>query len=184
MSFYRRRARPFYKSVFDGLVFLAALAILLLFVQRTGLIAPQPENFIAVDGDSLRQGQQDFRLHGIDAVELHQSCTKNGRQYACGQDARRVLDRLVRGQTLDCDLLDGDRYGRGVIHCRAGSLDINAEMVRLGWAVAYTRHSDLYLDEEAQARRNQHGLWQGSFERPEKWRERNKNSLIGGDWGE
>ena len=184
MSFYRRRARPFYKSVFDGLVFLAALAILLLFVQRTGLIAPQPENFIAVDGDSLRQGQQDFRLHGIDAVELHQSCTKNGRQYACGQDARRVLDRLVRGQTLDCDLLDGDRYGRGVVECRAGSTDISAEMVRLGWAIAYIKHSEAYLDEEATARRNQRGIWQGTFEPPQKWRERNRNSLMRSDFDE
>ncbi|MBC8036717.1 MAG: thermonuclease family protein, partial [Rhizobiales bacterium] len=129
-------------------------------------------------GDSLRQGGQDFRLHGIDAVELHQSCVKNGRQYPCGQEAKRALSQLVRGKTLACDTLDGDRYGRGVVHCSVGSLDINAEMVRLGWAIAYTRHSEAYLDEEANARRNRRGLWQGTFERPNKWRERNRNSLM------
>ena len=187
VSFYRRRAgpRPFYKSVFDGLVFLAVLAIIMFALKQTGLLAPQTGAFIAVDGDSLRQGDRDFRLHGIDAPELHQSCAnKAGENYPCGQEAKRTLASLVRGKTLSCVTLDGDRYGRGVVECRAGSLDINAEMVRLGWAIAYVRHSAAYVDEEAQARRGQRGLWQGSFERPDKWRERNRNSLARGDPGE
>lgn len=92
------------------------------------------------------------------------------------------MDRLVRGQTLDCDLLDGDRYGRGVVECRAGALNVNAEMVRLGWAIAYTKHSEAYLDEEATARRNQRGIWQGDFEPPQRWRER--NSLMRSDFDE
>ena len=179
MSFHRRGTRPFYKSVSDGLVFLALLAMIVFALQRTGVIARQAGAFIAVDGDSLRQGEQDFRLHGIDAVELHQLCLKNGRQYACGQDARRALDRLVRGKTLACDMLDGDRYGRGVLQCRVGPLDINGEMVRLGWAIAYTKHSNAYLGEEANARRNKRGLWHGTFELPAIWRERNRRTLMG-----
>ncbi|MGH6854365.1 MAG: thermonuclease family protein [Aestuariivirga sp.] len=185
MSFYRRRrARPFYRSVFDGLVFLVALLMIVFAVKQSGLIPSQTGNFIAVDGDSLRQAQQDFRLHGIDAPELHQSCVKGGRNYPCGQEAKRALDQLVRGKTLSCTILDGDRYGRGVVQCRAGDLDIAAEMVRLGWAIAYTRHSAAYVDEEANARHNRRGLWQGTFESPDKWRERNRNSLMRDDSGE
>lgn len=155
--------------------------MIVLTLQRTGLIAPQTGNFIAVDGDSLRQGEQDFRLHGIDAVELHQSCVKKRETYPCGQEAKRALDRLVRGKTLNCVSLESDRYGRGVVECRAGAIDINSEMVRLGWAIAYTRHSRAYLNEEANARRNKRGLWQGDFEPPEKWRNRNRNSLLRSD---
>ncbi|HUR43308.1 MAG TPA: thermonuclease family protein [Aestuariivirga sp.] len=181
MSDRRRPTRPFHKSVFDGLVFLAVLAVFVFALNRTGFIAPQTGNFIAVDGDSLRQADQDFRLHGIDAAELHQYCVTNGRQYPCGQEAKRALGQLVRGKKLACLTLDGDRYGRNVVQCRAGDLDINAEMVRLGWAIAYVKHSTAYMDEEADARRNKRGLWQGTFESPEKWRRRNRNSLTQND---
>jgi len=174
---YRRRTRPFYRSVLDGLIFFAALAMIVFALQRTGIIAPQTGDFIAVDGDSLRQGEQDFRLDGIDAPELHQSCLKGGREYPCGQEAKRALGQLVRGKSLACVTLEGDRYGRGVVRCRAGDLDLNAEIVRLGWAIAYTKHSGAYVDEEANARSHQRGLWQGDFERPEKWRDRNRNLL-------
>jgi endonuclease YncB( thermonuclease family) len=187
VSFYRRRARSrtFYRSAFDGLVFLAAFLMIVFAAKQTGLIGPQTGEFIAVDGDFLRQANQDFRLHGIDAPELHQSCSnKLSGNYPCGQEAKRALSHLLRGKRLVCATLDGDRYGRGVVQCRAGDLEINAEMVRLGWAVAYTKHSTIYMDEEADARRNRRGLWQGAFEKPEKWREQNRNSLMRGDLGE
>ncbi|MBC8037524.1 MAG: thermonuclease family protein [Rhizobiales bacterium] len=158
--------------------------MILLAVRQTGLLAPQTGNFIAVDGDSLRQAGRDYRLHGIDAPELHQSCARMEETYPCGREAKRALGHLVRGKTLECVTLDGDRYGRGVVQCRAEGLDINAEIVRLGWAIAYTKHSEEYLDEEAQARRDQSGLWQGTFEPPQKWRERNRNSLLRGDQDE
>jgi endonuclease YncB( thermonuclease family) len=181
----QRSTRPFSKSVFDGLVFLAVLAVLVFALNRTGFIAPQRGDFIAVDGDSLRQADRDFRLHGIDAAELNQYCAgKMGADYPCGQEAKRALTRLVRGKALSCAILDGDRYGRNVVQCRVGSLDINAEMVRLGWAIAYIKHSTAYTDEEADARRNKRGLWQGTFESPEKWRRRNRNSLVDSDLGE
>ncbi len=176
MNFSRRRARD--------LIFLAALLMIAIALQRTGLIAPKTGEFTAIDGDSLRQRKQDYRLHGIDAVELHQSCVSNGRDYPCGQEAKRALGQLVRGKSLACLTLDDDRYGRNVVQCNSGDLDINAEMIRLGWAIAYTKHSQAYVDDEAQARRDSRGLWQGDFERPDKWRERNRSTLLRGDLDE
>ena len=42
--------------------------------------APVTGVYTAVDGDSLRKGGQDVRLHGIDAPELHQTCSRRNGQ--------------------------------------------------------------------------------------------------------
>jgi endonuclease YncB( thermonuclease family) len=163
------------------LVFLALAALVVLAVGRTGWLAPESGRFTAIDGDSLRKGTQEYRLHGIDAPELHQTCTgAGGASFACGRAAWDHLRDLVRGQTLDCDILETDRYGRLVAECRAGTLDINREMVRSGWAIAYRRHGTQHAGAEASAREAGRGLWQGSFETPERWRERHRN-LVRGD---
>ncbi len=183
VNFARRRAppRPLYKSVFDALVFLAALVIVMLALDQAGVFTPQTGIFIAVDGDSLRRGDRSSRLHGIDAPELQQTCaTKMGGDYPCGQYAKRALSDLVRGQTLSCTPRDTDRYGRIVARCSVGRLDINAEMVRLGWAIAYVKHSAAYLDEEMEARKSKRGVWQGRFEIPETWRNSHRRELQQG----
>ena len=55
-------------------------------------------------------------------------------------------------------------------------------MVRLGWAVAYSRHSLSYVRLEAEARRAKRGIWAGSFEPPEDYRAR--QHLVQGNLGE
>ena len=55
-------------------------------------------------------------------------------------------------------------------------------MVRLGWAVAYTRHSLSYVRLEAEARRAKRGIWAGRFEMPEDYRAR--QHLVQGNVGE
>ncbi len=54
-------------------------------------------------------------------------------------------------------------------------------MVRKGWAVAYVRHSLNYATLEAEARRAKRGLWEGRFEEPEAYR--NRQRVIRGDLG-
>ena len=54
--------------------------------------------------------------------------------------------------------------------CYAGPYDINAEMVRRGWALAYRRYSKDYVDEEEDARNLKAGMWQGAFVKPWEWR--------------
>jgi endonuclease YncB( thermonuclease family) len=138
--------------------------------------------FVAVDGDSLRRDGRDYRLFGIDAPELHQSCTdRYGVSYACGQGARKALAGLLSGSSLSCSIEDVDRYNRAVVRCASGTTDINGEMVRLGWAIAYTRHSFDYLDAERQARSARRGIWQGEFETPEAWRNRHRALPLSGN---
>ena len=46
-------------------------------------------------------------------------------------------------------------------------------MVRNGHAVAYKRYSKDYVRDEAYAKENKFGVWEGSFIMPEKWRKLN-----------
>ena len=151
-------------------------------ISRTGWFAPESGRFAAIDGDSLRKGEQEYRLHGIDAPELQQTCTgADGKPFACGRAARDHLRGLVKTETLDCDILETDRYGRLVAQCRAGALDINREMVRSGWAIAYRRHGTDYEDAESTARQAGRGIWQGTFETPERWREKHRGNMMRSD---
>ena len=84
---------------------------------------------------------------------------------------------------MSCTSIETDRYGRAVAVCKRGDFEINAEMVRLGWAVAYSRHSLSYVRLEAEARRAQRGIWAGRFETPEDYRARQQR-LVQGNLGE
>lgn len=183
MRRYWRQPRPFYRSVIDAAFFLIVLTIVLAAMKQFGWIDLGAGALQVVDGDSLRRGGTDIRLHGIDAPEYRQSCRdKHGAEYACGKQAANALRSLVGQREVSCTSIETDRYGRAVAVCKRGELDINAEMVRLGWAVAYSRHSLSYVRLEAEARRAKRGIWAGHFEQPENNRARQR--LVQGNLGE
>ena len=184
MSRYWRRPRPFYRSVFDAAFFLIVLTIVLAAMKQYGLIDLGTGSLQIIDGDSLRRGDTDIRLHGIDAPEFRQTCRdKHGSEYSCGKQAANALRNLVREGEVSCTSIETDRYGRAVAVCKRGELEINAEMVRLGWAVAYSRHSLSYVRLEAEARRAKRGIWAGRFDAPEDYRARQQR-LVQGNLGE
>lgn len=159
----------------DGVVFIVLLVLMLMALQRTGLLDLGSGGYEAVDGDSLRRGETQIRLQGIDAPEYRQMCEDSaGRDYACGKEATAALRQLLRRGTVACTSAEADRYGRAVASCKTSDLDINGEMVRLGWAVTYLRHNIAYVGEEAEARAAGRGLWQGRFENPQDWRARHR----------
>ncbi|MBR0645052.1 thermonuclease family protein [Plastoroseomonas hellenica] len=130
--------------------------------------------FHAIDGDTLDGPSGRYRLHGIDAPETAQQCQAAGGSYACGEQARTELARLVAGQELSCAQLDRDAYGRSVVRCRRrDGLDIGAEMVERGWAMAYRRYGTDYVAQEERARGARRGIWRGSFTEPSTWRRAN-----------
>ena len=123
-----------------------------------------------VDGDTLDLGGRRIRLFGIDAPESAQTCERDGAAYACGQAAKRYLEALIGGQPVACRAHDKDRYGRTVATCTVGAADINAAMVRAGWAVAYRQYSKTYVPLEEEAHSQRAGIWAGTFEPPSTWR--------------
>jgi endonuclease YncB( thermonuclease family) len=152
-------------------LFLPALAALALSAE----VACVPQERISgraevTDGDSLEIGATRLRLYGVDAPEGRQSCTRGGRDWACGNEAARKLRSLIGDRTVTCAKRDVDDYGRIVAVCRSGAADLGAEMVRAGFATAYRRYSSDYVDEENEARNARRGIWAGEFASPEEYR--------------
>ncbi len=160
-----RKRRLLDLLVLAGLVIMAAYGTSLL---PDGELAGKAK---VIDGDSLRLTGTEIRLYGIDAPEARQVCTaRNGSPYSCGHEAARALRRLVAGGDIVCAVETLDRYGRSVSVCKAGRANLNLEMVKSGWAVAYRSHSLDFTDAEDEARKARRGLWQGLFDRPSVWR--------------
>jgi endonuclease YncB( thermonuclease family) len=118
-----------------------------------------------VDGDTLQVGEQRVRLEGIDAPESAQTCRRSGTgTWACGRAAADVLAALVDGRRVTCRNTGKDKYDRVLGVCSVDGRDINAEMVRSGFAWAFVKYSRSYVAEEAAARAARVGIWQGEAE--------------------
>ena len=125
----------------------------------------------AVDGDTLAVGGPRVRLEGIDAPEAEQTCTSaKGVVWRCGAEAQRVLARLIANVLVTCEERGLDKYKRLLAVCRAGPVEVNAELVRRGLAWAFVRYSQTYVDLEAEARRSGVGIWSGTAEPPWDYR--------------
>jgi endonuclease YncB( thermonuclease family) len=129
-----------------------------------------------IDGDTIQVSGERVRLHGIDAPESRQSCTLSGVGWPCGQNAARMLTRVTNGQVVTCKGDERDRYGRLIAVCYVGADDLNARMVRDGWALAYRRYGSDYIPQEVEARSAGSGIWQGQFVEPWKWRRQSRAS--------
>ena len=118
-----------------------------------------------IDGDTIDIAGTRIRLEGIDAPEAGQTCeTARGESWECGTQATRAMVDLTQGRTVLCRAQGLDKYGRLLATCfvdAPASMDINAEMVRRGYAWAFVRYSRVYVAQEAAARSEGAGIWQG-----------------------
>ncbi|MBL4647005.1 MAG: thermonuclease family protein [Rhizobiales bacterium] len=140
------------------------------------------DGFVVVDGDSLKQGDKRYRLVGIDAPELNQTCVKYGKAVPCGQQAKRHLQALLEGQNISCASEGNDKYGRILVECQwdtpqsSGEVQrkgfpgftnsINAQMVFDGWAIAYGAFRPI----EVAAVLAKRGIWSTEFDTPQEYR--------------
>jgi len=109
------------------------------------------------DGDTIRCGAERVRLFGVDAPEVRRGQTP-AEPFA--YDARDELIRLTRGR-VGCRFVERDRYGRFVGKCWSSvSPDVNAAIIRSGFATEYRRYSKgLYAMAEGEARAAGRGAW-------------------------
>ncbi len=124
-------------------------------LATSSLAAPSLSDVRVVDGDTLKIGDQSYRIHGIDAPEIGQTCGP----WACGKDAANALLGLVSGERVRCEAVDTDRYGRTVARCFAGERDIGAAMVDAGLAWAFRKFSMDYAVLEDAAKAAGIGVW-------------------------
>jgi endonuclease YncB( thermonuclease family) len=82
------------------------------------------------------------------------------------------LKAHLAGRELTCAPTGLDRYRRVLAVCSlSGGGDVNAWMVRQGWAVAYG-HAGTYRSEQDAAQAGRRGIWVGTFVPPAEWRRR------------
>ena len=117
-----------------------------------------------VDGDTLLlDGDERVRLIGIDTPETVDP--RRPVQYF-GKEAAAFTRRMAEGKRvrLDYDQERTDRYGRTLayVFLEDGTF-LNAEIIRQGYAHAYTRfpfqYSDQFRAYEREAREQRRGLW-------------------------
>lgn len=127
----------------------------------------------AIDGDTIAVGASRVRLWGVDAPEAAQTCSDTQRRsYACGEASAAAMRQMLdRDPNVTCQVRDTDRYKRLVAVCRNGAGDLGGRLVALGWAIDYEHYSHgAYRDQQAAAKAERIGLWQGEFIQPEQWR--------------
>ena len=62
------------------------------------------------DGHTIQLGDVTYRLDGIDAPELDQTCIDDHADpWSCGVDARDQLIKLIGGRPVRCDDLGPDK---------------------------------------------------------------------------
>ncbi len=146
--------------------------------SRNTQAAFNPRNYPAIystarviSGDTLVIAGRYFRLYGVDAPENNQTCADaNGRPYHCGQQAAAWLKSWLQDNELECRVMQEDANGNMLGVCSLGAYDIGAALVNAGWAVVYSKHTDIYAPYQVQAQNNSRGLWQGEFYMPWDWR--------------
>ncbi len=128
-----------------------------------------------IDGDGLEVDGRSLRLYGLDAPEIGQECIGGAGApvtgaFDCGRWARDALVARIGGASVACTQIDLDRYDRPVVRCDLGGADLNAALVREGYALAYRRYSGDYIAAEEAARAARAGLWSTTMQSPEDYR--------------
>ena len=135
-----------------------------------------------IDGDSIRIEGKKIRFFGIDAPEKKQKCKKPwltisfisfSKDYPCGQISTDKLKKKINNKLLICKWTNKDRYKRYIAECFKDKTNLNAWMVRNGYAVAYRKYSKKFVSQEIFARKEKVGLWSGTFTMPWDYRKNN-----------
>jgi endonuclease YncB( thermonuclease family) len=134
--------------------------------SATGLVTGVSDGdtfYMVIDGQPTR-----VRLAQVDAPEKAQPF---------GRRAEQALREMIWKRQVGVTWRQLDRYGRPIVQVQVDGLDVNAELVRLGWAWVYTQYAtDRNLNElEKDARRERRGLWADAHPiEPWEWRRAHK----------
>ena len=83
------------------------------------------------------------------------------------------MKNSISDHNIYCISDSKDRYNRYIGICYKNDIDLNAQMVINGWAIAYRYYSLDYVKEEEEAKLNKVGIWSGEFEEPYLFRKKN-----------
>ena len=126
-----------------------------------------------IDGDTIYIKQIKIRFSGIDTPEKNQTCDLNGKKILCGLLAKKILEKKISQNEVNCIEEGRDRYGRILAECFLNNESLSSYLVRAGYAFAYTKYSKKYINDEIYAKQNKLGLWRTNFKYPWDFRRDN-----------
>ena len=141
------------------------------------------------DGDTIQvttpeQTKLRVRLYGMDAPETPKPDQETGRVNKPGQpygkESWKALEEKIGNKQVKLEIIDIDRYKRMVGMVWVGSRNINLEMVREGYAEAYTEflkrpYRSQFLAAQQEAKSARRGIWGlPDYERPRDFKKRLK----------
>ena len=126
-----------------------------------------------IDGDTIRLGDVKIRFSGIDAPEINQTCVASEGKVACGKISKDILIAKVTNNKISCTDEGKDVYGRVLGECFVNGESLSSYLVREGFAFAYRKYSNKYIQDEEYAKFNNLGMWSMEFEYPWDYRSNN-----------
>ena len=141
-----------------------------LFLLSNNLFA---SHVTVIDGDTIRLGDVKIRFSGIDAPEINQTCVASEGKVACGKISRDLLIEKVTNNKISCTDEGKDFYGRVLGECFVNGESLSSYLVREGFAFAYRKYSNKYIEDEEYAKFNKLGMWSMEFQYPWDYRRNN-----------
>jgi endonuclease YncB( thermonuclease family) len=138
------------------------------------------------DGNNIVLGGVTYRLDGIDAPELDQTCIDDQADpWTCGVDAREQLTKLIGGRPVHCDDLGPDKPSKkrhvGLCTVEGETASLNQQLVGAGFALDFEPSAKgRFLQDEGGAREARLGLWKGCFVAGEEFRLGKKDGSLHG----
>lgn len=130
---------------------------------------------VAIESDVLGIRGTVMGLWGIEGPLKIQPCLLEGRNWDCGYVAHRELEIILDQGPATCTRMEDNSFRARTllfVRCTVNGIDISAEMVRRGMAMAYPDQSTDYVAAQAEAETAKAGLWKAQvFEPPWVWEE-------------
>ena len=121
------------------------------------------DKLTVTDGDTIRIGEERIRFSGIDAPEMKQTCLYQEIEFNCGEYSKNLLIEKISNQEVNCIRESKDQYGRTLAECFVGKESLSSYLVREGYAFAYRKYSDKFIDDEEYAQSKGNGMWSMQF---------------------
>lgn len=132
-----------------------------------------------IDGDTIEISGERIRLVSVDTPESQQTyLDAGGRAWRYGQQAAMALSDMIGRSTVACLSEGRDKYGRILGQCNVSNVSLSTWLVENGWAMPYNDRAGRYDRASQRAESARRGVWAGTFEKPSKWRERNKIKIY------
>ena len=119
-----------------------------------------------VDGDTIILNGEKIRFSGIDTPEIKQTCMNGDEKVFCGKLAKNLLIKKIGKETPQCIREGKDVYKRTLAECFINGESLSAFLVRSGYAFAYRKYSNKFIQDEEFAKENELGMWSMKFQYP------------------